>query len=555
MADLDKTDPLASMLGDGYSKLDQAGKVAAAGSFLKSRDEAEKAARGEAGKRAEGQLISEFGPSLYSKPYEEFKPSQESMSGFAALGSLMMVAGTMMGSKGRLAGIGAMNNIAGMLKGYQSGRKDLYEQERQQFEENMKIQERNRADIKEAFNLALKMAPTNLRGAEDFLNKTFASKGMTMPQAMLKTSGVMHTIGTVNGALDRADDITKQIADSLGYKGVTSRKDLEARIAAQAAGTTAQSAAEEAALKKRKELATTQLEEKKLSGSGLTPEQQLKEDQDRKLAEALAADPSKITTNPDRDLVIKYTGKVFDVVDKPKTVKEIAQQKVRNEAMINSTAESAGTLESIAKLPGPGTAGILANIGNREGILGYLSSTAARSKLESDQASLLNSWWTGLGSNLATLEKTGASTGLVGLADKFEKLKPLDGDSQIVVAGKLADARDLIVNTMNAVKREKILSPDEESALDQELSRVTKAIPFSRIDVTNALMKQLQKEGKDPKSIGNTLGELILGKAPSSTTPSPSTTPGASKTPYLRGREIEVRNGKWVFKDTGEDAK
>ena len=251
MPDLDKKDPLASMLGDGYSKLDKAGKVAAAGSFLKSRDEAEKAARGEAGKRAEGQLISEFGPSLYSKPYEEFKPSQESLSGFAALGSLMMVAGTMMGSKGRLAGIGAMNNIAGMLKGYQQGRKDLYEQERQQFEENMKIQERNRADIKEAFNLALKMAPTNLRGAEDFLNKIFASKGMTMPQAMLKTSGVMHTIGTVNGALDRADDITKKIADSLGYKGVTSRKDLEARIAAQVAGTTAQSAAEEAARKKR----------------------------------------------------------------------------------------------------------------------------------------------------------------------------------------------------------------------------------------------------------------------------------------------------------------
>ena len=246
MADLDKTDPLASMLGDGYTNLDKAGKVAAAGSFLKSRDEAEKAARGEAGKRAEGQLISEFGPSLYSKPYEEFKPSQESMSGFAALGSLMMVAGTMMGSKGRLAGIGAMNNIAGMLKGYQSGRKDLYEQERQQFEENMKIQERNRADIKEAFNLALKMAPSNLRGAEDFLNKTFASKGMTMPQAMLKTSGVMHTIGTVNGALDRADDITKKIADSLGYKGVTSRKDLEARIAAQTAGTAAQVASRKA---------------------------------------------------------------------------------------------------------------------------------------------------------------------------------------------------------------------------------------------------------------------------------------------------------------------
>jgi hypothetical protein len=323
MADLDKTDPLASMLGDGYSKLDQTGKVAAAGSFLKSRDEADKTAKGEAGKRAESQIISEFGPSLYSKPYEEFKPSQESMSGFAALGSLMMVAGTMMGSKGRLAGIGAMNNIAGMLKGYQSGRKDLYEQERQQFEENMKIQERNRADIKEAFNLALKMAPTNLRGAEDFLNKTFASKGMTMPQAMLKTSGVMHTIGTVNGALDRADDITKQIADSLGYKGVTSRKDLEARIAAQAAGTTAQSAAKKEDVASQIQALDLKTKQQVADRGGLS-ESELR---DKRAAEALAADPNNIQTESEKDLVAKWTGKVFPVKEKVKTDEFKGQRK------------------------------------------------------------------------------------------------------------------------------------------------------------------------------------------------------------------------------------
>jgi hypothetical protein len=240
MAEQEKSDPLASLLGDAYTKLDPPAKAVAAGSFLKSRDEADKAARGEASKRSESQIISEFGPSLYSKPMEEFKPSQETAAGFAALGSLLMVAGGLFGGKGRMAGIGAMNNIAGMIKGYQSGRKDLYEQERQQFEENMKVQERNRADIKEAFNLALKMAPTNLRGAEEFMSKVFMSKGMNIPHEMMKTSGFTHTAGVMLGAIDKADNITKQIADSLGYKGVTSRKDLEARIAAQAAGTAAQ---------------------------------------------------------------------------------------------------------------------------------------------------------------------------------------------------------------------------------------------------------------------------------------------------------------------------
>ena len=205
-------------VGDYMTKFRKMPKEEAAG-FIAGEEEKAKIAKegvGKAEKQAESKLIQQYGPSLYSKPYEEFKPSQESLSGFAALGSLMMVAGTMMGSKGRLAGIGAMNNIAGMLKGYQSGRKDLYEQERQQFEENMKVQERNRADIKEAFNLALKMAPTNLRGAEEFLNKTFASKGMSVPQAMLKSSGVMHTIDVVGGALDKANTTSNQIAKTIG---------------------------------------------------------------------------------------------------------------------------------------------------------------------------------------------------------------------------------------------------------------------------------------------------------------------------------------------------
>ena len=205
-------------VSDYMTKFRKKPKEEAAG-FIAGEEEKAKIAKegvGKAEKQAESKLIQQYGPSLYSKPYEEFKPSQESLSGFAALGSLMMVAGTMMGSKGRLAGIGAMNNIAGMLKGYQSGRKDLYEQERQQFEENMKIQERNRADIKEAFNLALKMAPTNLRGAEEFLNKTFASKGMSVPQAMLKSSGVMHTIDVVGGALDKANTTSNQIAKTIG---------------------------------------------------------------------------------------------------------------------------------------------------------------------------------------------------------------------------------------------------------------------------------------------------------------------------------------------------
>jgi len=190
--------------------------------------------KAEAGKKSEAQFVKDYGSYLYSKPMEEFKPSQETAAGFAALGSLMMVAGGLFGGKGRLAGIGAMNNIAGMIKGYQSGRKDLYEQERQQFEENMKVQERNRADVKEAFNLALKMAPTDLRGAEEFMGKVFMSKGMNIPHEMMKTSGLTHTASVVLNAADKADQIQKQVSNQIGAPSrTTGLPSIDAKLTQQ----------------------------------------------------------------------------------------------------------------------------------------------------------------------------------------------------------------------------------------------------------------------------------------------------------------------------------
>ena len=112
-------------------------------------------------------------------------------SGFAALGSLLAVSGAMMGMKGKTSGIMAMNVISGMMKGYQQGRKDLYEQERQKFEMSMKDWERERSQIKEAFDMALKMAPTNYKGAVEFLNKTLTSLGVEVPKASLEKNGLL----------------------------------------------------------------------------------------------------------------------------------------------------------------------------------------------------------------------------------------------------------------------------------------------------------------------------------------------------------------------------
>lgn len=192
---------LRGMSAAEFAETEEKGKIA---------KERETKAAGERAGRTEAEFYKAYGGAL-TQPFEKFSPTQETASGFAAIGTLMMVAGGMMGSSGKLSGIGAMNNIAGMMEGYRTGRKDLYEQERQMFEENMKVQEKNRALIKEAFDQALKVAKYDLTGAKNMLEQRLGSLGATIPQQMVKTSGVVPAAAMFN----QVDENYKKIAGNV----------------------------------------------------------------------------------------------------------------------------------------------------------------------------------------------------------------------------------------------------------------------------------------------------------------------------------------------------
>lgn len=252
-------------------------------------------AQSAAKKAGEAQIMSQYG-SVLSKPYEEFKPSQETASGFAALGSLLMVAGGMMGGKGRLAGIGAMNNIAGMVKGYQQGRKDLYEQERTQFEENMKVFEKNRTLIKEAFDRALKMAPYNLTTAQNNLRKELSALGASIPAEMTAKSGLVQAAGQHDTFHTNTTSTLDQLREKLG------------RSRAEADAEAADKKSKEEALKQREQEAKTTLEEQKVAGGGKAA--QITDDAANFIADSYLSNPQASTvlfsrlSVPDKDKVL-----------------------------------------------------------------------------------------------------------------------------------------------------------------------------------------------------------------------------------------------------------
>ena len=59
-------------------------------------------------------------------PFPEFHPTKDNAQSIGELFSLVSTVGIMLGSSGKAAGMNALGAMTGMLKGWQSGRSDLY---------------------------------------------------------------------------------------------------------------------------------------------------------------------------------------------------------------------------------------------------------------------------------------------------------------------------------------------------------------------------------------------------------------------------------------------
>jgi len=69
------------------------------------------------------------------------------------------------------------------------------------------------------------------------------------------------------------------------------------------------------------------------------------------------------------------------------------------------------------------------------------------------------------------------------------------------------------------------------------------------------LQKEIEAEQRAPREVRANLRSEISGTSPASTPDNKPANKPASGKHYLRGREIVISGNKWVFADTGEDAK
>lgn len=120
----------------------------------------------------------------------DFLPTQENAMSLGTLFGLVGVAGTLMGGKGQQSAIGAMNAMSGMMAGWRQGRTDLYNRERQKYEQEMKrVQEQN-AVLQRDFQDALNVMKTDLDAGLARAREAAARHGVAIAGAAAARQGV-----------------------------------------------------------------------------------------------------------------------------------------------------------------------------------------------------------------------------------------------------------------------------------------------------------------------------------------------------------------------------
>ena len=137
-----------------FLKTEQAAKEKAVESKIKAESLQKSTEAGEKRKALEG--ISAEDKAKYEenkslmKPAPEFKPTQDNAMDLGALFSVIATMGVALGGSGKLSSMNALNAMGGMLKGWQSGRKDLFAKEQTIFDkETARIKDINDKLIKD----------------------------------------------------------------------------------------------------------------------------------------------------------------------------------------------------------------------------------------------------------------------------------------------------------------------------------------------------------------------------------------------------------------------
>jgi hypothetical protein len=191
-------------------------------------------------------ISKKYEPQLMAKA-PEFKVDQNTASGIASMAALLPIAGALFGGKGQMSGIGALQAMDGVLKGYQAGNQQRIEFEKAKFEKELQNFKSHQDQIQKAFDRAVQGAKVNLSGAQAGLERDLAALDAKNLLAITKRDGVVAAQNQFQAMNDKVfGELVKNQGAVLGVtQGAGPQAVLGRMIGAEAAARTEPKAAKE----------------------------------------------------------------------------------------------------------------------------------------------------------------------------------------------------------------------------------------------------------------------------------------------------------------------
>lgn len=134
-------------------------------------------------------IYKQYAPKLMAEPPKR-NIEKDTVEGMVGLGALLPVAGAFFGGKGLTSATGAMNAMAGLVKGYQEGNKQRIDFEQKKYDDSIKEFERHQNQIKQAFDMALSAAKTNQTAAQSALEVKLAELNAPLLKESVRVNGI-----------------------------------------------------------------------------------------------------------------------------------------------------------------------------------------------------------------------------------------------------------------------------------------------------------------------------------------------------------------------------
>jgi len=370
---------------------------------------------------------------------------------FATIGATGLLLGGLSKNNAKAA-LSAMN---GMAEGFSRGKEDLYKQERQTFDTNVKAMTQRMSILKSKLDVAREKMKYDADSADLEANAAFAEAGADFLKANKDKFGLQDSITKLETQIKQNDTWARLMET----KKSAAIKELEAqRFKAHESELTRnqQMSIQKMLESGREERAAADRALRTVIAQGQLASQQANRELKSEIAELKAQGSSKAT-----------------------------QQNYIAQRAITALRGAASTIETVMKLPQDARVGFLPFLSTKEGMYNFVKNAGGRT-MSSAEAKAVETLYAGMSRYLASIEASGTATGLAGLSEQLKTVYPKSGDSVYDVALKIADTRRIATEAISAMVESGLLPGQQAKAAQEQIERMERAVPFTTNDVVEA---------------------------------------------------------------------